>query len=221
MILHKKTPRDSETEDTLREPDITAAGPPGEEELLRRARDGDDDAFGEIVTLYERFVYNTACRVISRYGGSPNDAEDASQAAFLKAWRSLSAFRGECSFTTWLFRITVNCAKDILRTDLRHPTVSLTQENNDGEDTEWDLPETNTDFLPEVNLEKRERIEGIRRAIASLPEEQRQVLILRDIQELPYSDISEKLGLELGTVKSRLNRARQNLKIILTDGNFL
>lgn len=221
MILHKKTPRDPETEDTLREPDITAAGPPGEEELLRRARDGDDDAFGEIVTLYERFVYNTACRVISRYGGSPNDAEDASQTAFLKAWRSLSAFRGECSFTTWLFRITVNCAKDILRTDLRHPTVSLTQENNDGEDTEWDLPETNTDFLPEVNLEKRERIEGIRRAIASLPEEQRQVLILRDIQELPYSDISEKLGLELGTVKSRLNRARQNLKIILTDGNFL
>ncbi|MBQ8512848.1 MAG: sigma-70 family RNA polymerase sigma factor, partial [Clostridia bacterium] len=127
----------------------------------------------------------------------------------------------ECSFTTWLFRIAVNCAKDAQRTSGRHRTVSLTQEDEDGEGAEWDLPETNEEFLPEESLDKRERITGIRRAIGELPDEQRQVLILRDLHELPYSQIAELLSLELGTVKSRLNRARQNLKNILKNGNFL
>jgi len=222
MILHKKTPQDPETEEAFRETENIGSAPPSaEEELLRRARDGDDDAFGEIVTLYERFVYNTACRILSQNGASVSEAEDVAQSAFFKAWRNLSSFRGECSFTTWLFRITVNCAKDSLRTASRHPTVSMTQEDRDGEETEWDLPETNADLIPEENLEKRERIEGIRRAIDALPQDQRQVLILRDIQELPYTEIARILELELGTVKSRLNRARQNLKNILSDGNFL
>ncbi len=222
MILHKKSPQVPEATEAVQEPLRIGSDPPSaEEELLRRARDGDDDAFGEIVTLYERFVYNTACRILTQSGGSVSDGEDVAQSAFLKAWRNLSSFRGECSFTTWLFRITVNCAKDTIRSAARHPTVSITQSDEDGEETEWDLPETNAELLPEENLEKRERIESIRRAIAELPEDQRQVLILRDIQELPYTQIAELLELELGTVKSRLNRARQNLKNILTDGNFL
>lgn len=190
--------------------------------LVARARDGDDDAFGEIVSLYERFVYNTVCRVLSSSDGPVSDAEDAAQAAFIKAWRNLSSFRGECSFTTWLFRIAVNCAKDAQRTASRHRTVSLTRTDDDDDDgEEWDLPETNTGLLPEDSLERNERITGIRRAIAELPEEQRQVLILRDLHELPYTEIAGMLSLELGTVKSRLNRARQNLKNILKNGNFL
>jgi len=227
MIIHKKIPPEDESySGDVQVPD--PGGPPADEDpggaldvLIRRARDGDDDAFGEIVTVCERFVYNTACRILSQSGGSLSDAEDVAQAAFLKAWRNLASFRGECSFTTWLFRITVNCARDTVRSAARHPTVSITKTDEDGGETEWDLPETNTELLPEENLEKRERIEGIRRAIESLPEEQRQVLILRDLQELPYTQIAEMLGLELGTVKSRLNRARLNLKNILTDGNFL
>ncbi len=229
MMIHKKLPPEDERfSGDVQVPEKN--GPPVPDPagndggvldgLIRRAKDGDDEAFGEIVTLCERFVYNTACRILAQSDGGISDAEDVAQAAFLKAWRSLGSFRGECSFTTWLFRITVNCAKDALRTSSRHPTVSITR-TDDGEEKEWDLPETNTDLLPEENLEKRERIEGIRRAINELPEEQRQVLILRDLQELPYTQIAEMLELELGTVKSRLNRARLNLKNILTNGNFL
>lgn len=221
MIKEKQTPGERWT---VMEPDT--ADPAGVDAseidtLLRRARDGDDDAFGEIVSLYERFVFNTACRILSSGTGSVSDAEDVAQAAFIKAWRSLSSFRGDCSFSTWIFRITVNCAKDAQRTANRHRTVSLTQPDEDGDEAEWDLPETSPELLPEENLERREKAEGIRRAIAELPEEQRQVLVLRDLHELPYSQISELLSLELGTVKSRLNRARQNLKNILKNGNFL
>lgn len=191
------------------------------DQLVARARDGDDDAFGEIVSLYERFVFNTVCRVLSASDSSLSDADDAVQAAFIKAWRNLSSFRGECSFATWLFRIAVNCTRDMLRSAGRRKTVSLTREDDDGETDEWDLPETNTAFLPEENLERRERADAVRRAVEQLPEDQRQVLVLRDLHELPYTQISEMLSLELGTVKSRLNRARRNLKNILKNGNFL
>lgn len=225
MIIHKKIPPEEEQFSGDMPVTESAQGRIDEdgalEELIRRARDGDDEAFGEIVTICERFVYNTACRILAQSDGALSEAEDVAQTAFIKAWRNLASFRGDCSFTTWLFRITVNCARDALRTSARHPTVSMSRTDDDGEEQEWDLPETNTDLIPEENLEKRERIAGIRNAIAQLPEEQRQVLVLRDLHELPYTQIAEMLQLELGTVKSRLNRARLNLKNILANGNFL
>ncbi len=189
-------------------------------ELVRRARDGDSDAFGEIVSELERFVYNTAVNLL-RTSGAPVDlAEDVAQDAFIKAWRSLSSFRGDSSFSTWLYRITVNTARDTVRELSRRGTLSVTRED-DGELTEWDLPVTSGDTIPEDVLEKKERILGVRRAIESLPDEQRQIIVLRDIHELSYTEIAEKLELELGTVKSRLSRARANLKTILENGNFI
>ncbi len=189
--------------------------------LVDRAKSGDTDAFSEIVSCYERFVYNTACRVLTASGMSVSEADDIAQDALIKAWRSLSSFRGDCSFSTWLFRVTVNTARDTIRSSTRRPVVSLTRQENDDEEPEiWDVPVTSGDEIPEEAAERRETIEAVRRAVESLPDDQRQAIVLRDIHDLPYSEISAILGVEVGTVKSRINRGRANLKKILKNGNF-
>lgn len=190
--------------------------------LVERAKSGDTDAFSEIVSCYERFVYNTACRVLTASGMSVSDADDIAQDALIKAWRSLSSFRGECSFSTWLFRVTVNTARDVIRNNARRPVISLTRPTDDEEEPEiWDVPVTSGDDIPEEAAERRETIEAVRRAVESLPDEQRQVIVLRDIHDLPYSEIAKILGTEVGTIKSRISRGRANLKKILKNGNFL
>ncbi|MBE6709717.1 MAG: sigma-70 family RNA polymerase sigma factor [Ruminococcaceae bacterium] len=189
--------------------------------LVKRAKSGDTDAFSEIVTCYERFVYNTACRVLTASGLSVADADDIAQDSLIKAWRSISTFRGECSFSTWLFRVTVNTARDVIRTNARRPVVSLTRSEDDDEEPEiWDVPVTSGDEIPEEAAERRETIEAVRRAVESLPDDQRQAIVLRDIHGLPYDEISRILGAEVGTIKSRINRGRTNLKKILKNGNF-
>lgn len=189
--------------------------------LVKRAKSGDTDAFSEIVTCYERFVYNTACRVLTASGLSTADADDIAQDSLIKAWRSISTFRGECSFSTWLFRVTVNTARDVIRTNARRPVVSLTRSEDDDEEPEiWDVPVTSGDEIPEEAAERRETIEAVRRAVESLPDDQRQAIVLRDIHGLPYDEISRILGAEVGTIKSRINRGRTNLKKILKNGNF-
>ena len=100
--------------------------------LVRRAQTGDETAFSEIVTLYERFVFHTAVRVLRMSGGNPDDGEDVAQNVFLKAWRSLDSFRGDCAVSTWLYRITVNAARDQVRVAMRHETLSLTAAEDDG-----------------------------------------------------------------------------------------
>lgn len=189
--------------------------------LVKRAKSGDTNAFSEIVTCYERFVYNTACRVLTASGLSVADADDIAQDSLIKAWRSLSTFRGECSFSTWLFRVTVNTARDVIRTNARRPVVSLTRSEDDDEEPEiWDVPVTSGDEIPEEAAERRETIEAVRRAVESLPDDQRQAIVLREIHGLPYDEISRILGAEVGTIKSRINRGRTNLKKILKNGNF-
>lgn len=189
--------------------------------LVERAKSGDTDAFSEIVSCYERFVYNTACRVLTASGMSVSDADDIAQDALIKAWRALPAFRGDCSFSTWLFRVTVNTARDVIRSTARRPVVSLTRQENDDEEPEiWDVPVTSGDEIPEEAAERRETIEAVRRAVESLPDDQRQAIVLRDIHDLPYSEIAEILGVEVGTIKSRINRGRANLRKILRNGNF-
>ena len=190
--------------------------------LVERAKSGDTEAFSEIVSCYERFVYNTACRVLTASGMSVSDADDIAQDALLKAWRSLSSFRGDCSFSTWIFRVTVNTARDAIRSTARRPVVSLTRQDSEEDEPEiWDIPVTSGDELPEEAAERRETIEAVRRAVESLPDDQRQVIVLRDIHDLPYSEIAKILGAEIGTIKSRINRGRANLKKILIQGNFL
>lgn len=190
--------------------------------LVERAKAGDTEAFSEIVECYEKFVYHTACRVLTASGQSTADAEDIAQDALFKAWRSLSSFRGDCSFSTWIFRVTVNTARDVIRTSARRPVVSLTRQDDEDEEPEiWDVPVTSGSEIPEEMAEQRELIETVRRAVESLPEEQRHAVVLRDIHELPYSEISAILGVGVNTVKSRISRGRANLKKILQNGNFL
>ena len=212
-------PPDSEVEKELRG-DIDDRA--DVDKLVKRAQSGDDEAFSSLVEIFEKFVYNTALRYLSAAAQPTEAADDIAQNTFIKAWRSLSSFRGECLFSTWLFRIAANSVRDYIRHKNRHQTVSLTSSEEDDDDNkEWDVPVTSGDTVPESSLEKKELILGVRRAIEQLPEDQRAVVVMRDIHELPYKTIADTLGIELGTVKSRLNRGRANLKTILKNGNFI
>ncbi len=207
--------RTEQDDTTMEKLPSTTEDEPKIKKLVALSTDGDESAFGELVGIYERFVYHTALRTLRSCGGNSDDGEDVAQDAFLKAWRSLSAFRGECAFSTWLYRITVNCAKDHCRIEGRHPTVSLTMSENEEPDMQLEIPVSEGDTIPEAALERKETTRLVREAIGALPEEMRTVLLLRDMEDLPYADIADLLHLEVGTVKSRLNRARMALKQLL------
>ena len=188
-----------------------------EEELavIRRVQKGDVNAFEALVSAYEKNVYNLALRMM----GNAQDAEDMAQEAFLKAYNSLPGFRGDSKFSVWLYRIVSNVCLDQLRKKSKRPTVSLSMEDEDGEETQLDLPDTAQS--PEELLEKKLTREAVRRGLAQLPEDARQILLLREIQGLSYEEIGEALGLEPGTVKSRIFRARKRLcAFLLEDGNI-
>jgi len=183
--------------------------------VIRKVQSGDVNAFEELVTAYQKNVYNLALRMT----GNPQDAEDMAQEAFLKAYNSLSSFRGESRFSVWLYRIVSNVCLDYLRKNGKRSTVSLSVEDDDGEDIQLELPDTSQS--PEEVLEKKLTREAVRRGLASLPPDSRQILLLREIQGLSYEEIGEVLGLESGTVKSRIFRARKKLvDFLLQDGNI-
>ncbi|MDI6895191.1 MAG: sigma-70 family RNA polymerase sigma factor [Bacillota bacterium] len=178
------------------------------EGLLERCRRGNVEAFEELIAPYMQKVYNLALR-LSR---NPEDASDLAQEALLRAFVSLRDFRGECAFSTWLYRITFNVCRDEARRRRRHPAVSLDEPlaSAEGEKTPRQLVSTAGDPVEEA--EGREVREVIWEGIRSLSPEFRAVLVLRDIEGLAYEEIAEALDISLGTVKSRLNRARSALK---------
>ena len=160
----------------------------------------------------QKQVYNLCLRM----SGNPEDAFDLSQEAFLRAWRALAQYQFEAEFSTWLFRLTRNVCIDFLRKQKRQPTVPLETEQ-DGETLELPLPDSAPG--PEELALHDEKRRVLAEAMQALPEEQREILILRVVNDLPYERIAEILDLQLGTVKSRLARARMQLKKILADGN--
>lgn len=183
-----------------------------EEALIRRAAAGDDGAFEKLVLAHQKQVYNLCLRL----SGSPEDAYDLSQEAFIKAWRGLAQYQFGAEFSTWLYRLTRNVCIDHLRRLRRQPSVPLETEQ-DGELIELPLPDSAPG--PEERALHGEKQRVLAEAMQALAEEQREILILRVVNDLPYEQIAEILGLPLGTVKSRLARARIQLKKILTDGN--
>ncbi len=188
-----------------------------EEELhiIRRVLDGDTNAFEGLVLEHQKNVYNLALKML----GNPEDAMDASQECFLRAFRSLSGFQGDSRFSVWLYRLTSNVCIDFLSKKKRRAEVPLTFSDEDDEERELEIPDER--FSPETILDRSERIKAVRDGLSRLPEEYRNILTLREIGGMRYEELSDALGLELGTVKSKLFRARKKLCAILLEcGNF-
>lgn len=178
-----------------------------EEELavIERVRSGDTNAFEALVTAYQKQIYNLTLRYVS----NPEDAADLTQEAFLRAYRSLDSFRGDSRFSVWLYRLTTNVCIDLLRSRGRSSASSLTVENEDEEPEELDIPDGR--FEPQKELERRELQRAVQEGLQSLTEDAREIVILRELEGLSYAEIGDRLGLEPGTVKSRLFRARKAL----------
>lgn len=177
------------------------------EETLIKAREGDPDAFREIYLAHHASIYRYA---ISETG-DPDEAQDITQDTFVRAWTSLNGFRGDSSLLHWLFRITRNLVIDRARARKRRPTLSLdAPRNRESDETVGDRVAAKTK-TPEQTAETNEELTRFRTALAGLPEAQRSVFILREWENLPYDKIAERLGLNEGTVKSRLARAREAL----------
>jgi len=182
-------------------------------QLIEAARRGDQDAFAELVRLYEKRVFALTMRMCK----NPEDAAEAAQETFLAAWQGLAFFRGEASFSTWLYRLASNSCVDLLRKEGRHkaaagPSLNDEEVNIDAADP---LP------TPQEEAERKELREQIETGLAALSPEHRQVLILREMHQLSYDEIAETLDMDIGTVKSRISRGRKQLrKILLESGNF-
>lgn len=183
--------------------------------VVRRVLEGDVNAYEELVLAYEKNVYNLALRMV----GNAQDAEDMAQEAFLKAYNSLSGFRGDSKFSVWLYRIVNNVCLDHLRRQNRRQASSLSVEDDEGEESQLDIPDESQS--PEALLERSLTKDAVRRGLQTLPAEQRQILLLREIQGMSYEEIGQCLDLEPGTVKSRIFRARKRLcAFLLSDGNI-
>ena len=186
-----------------------------EERVIARVLEGDGNAFESLVLANQRKVYNLCLKMT----GNPSDAEDLAQDAFIRAYHSLGSFKGDSSFTKWLYRLTTNVCIDHLRREKRRDIGSLTYQDEAGTVQELEVPDMR--FTPEPALERREVEEGISRGLKSLSAEHREILIMREIEGLSYEEIGAILGLTPGTVKSRISRARLNLsKFLLATGNI-
>lgn len=185
-----------------------------DELLIRRAQRGDADAFEQLLLEHQKNVYNLCYRM----AGNPDDAMDLSQETFLRAWRCLDQYQFASAFSTWLYRLCSNICIDFLRRRRRQQTVPLTFEDADGEEQTYAVPDVQP--LPEEQVELKLTRETLAAAMAQLLPEHRAVLQLRVVNEMSYEQIADVLDIQIGTVKSRLSRARNQLKRILERGNL-
>jgi len=186
-----------------------------ERRLVEVAQRGDVESFNELVRLFEGRVYTLCYRML----GDAESAADAAQDAFLSAFRNLKSFRGG-SFRSWMLRIATNTCYDVLRVRKRRPSVSLDIEADD-ESASSPLQIADTAESPDDFSLRRELAAAIQDGLTTLPDEQRIVLILSDIQGLPYEEIAQITNSNLGTVKSRLSRGRARLREVLKAGELL
>ena len=184
-----------------------------EQRWIAAARNGDQESFEKLVRLYEKRVFS----LTSRMCRNSADAEEAAQEAFLAAWQALPAFRGDASFATWLYRLVSNACVDILRREGRHQVMA--GPSLDDEESSPEPPDKSPS--PHALAERAELRRQIEAGLAALPPEYRQGLILREIHQCTYDEIAQICSIDLGTVKSRINRGRKRLrKILLESGNF-
>lgn len=177
--------------------------------LVERALDGDIAGFEKLVTRYQNKIMGYVGRMTN---GDREEAEDITQEAFIKAYRSLDSFRGQASFSTWLYKIATNLCIDRARTRKRRPQQAYSlDEPYDKEDDKGGREIADSRFEPSKGVEREEMRTIVRQTVAEMPEKQRQVLIMCDLQGMAYENIAEVLGIPLGTVKSRIFHARADL----------
>ena len=182
-----------------------------EHKLIKKCVKGNIDAFEELISKYEKTAYNIALKMLK----NPDDALDISQEAFIKVYKSIGSFNFESSFSTWLYRIVTNSCLDFLRKNkTKIYSIDNPIETEDGQVQREIVDNSDT---PEELLEKKMTKELVHKCIEKLDENHRVVILLRDIQDFSYEEISEILDCSIGTVKSRINRARSNLKNIIIN----
>ena len=173
-----------------------------ESRLIQRASGGDAEAFNALMRDHERRMYAVALRMC----GNPEDAQDCLQEAMLRAYRAISGFKAQSSFSTWVYRITMNTCLDELRKRKSRPSTSL-----DGLlDAGWSPQDG--DESPEGHAVRQEMRQRLQRMIGELPEDMRAAIVLRDIQGCSYEEIAQTLNANVGTIKSRISRGREKLR---------
>ena len=178
-----------------------------DELLLKRAQRGDPDAFEQLMTPLENLIW----RVCWHYTGERETASDCAQEAMVKIWRSLGNYRGECAFESWIYRIAANCSLDAMRKKKRDKSESIEPLREQGFDPADPDPGT------EERVIAADEHRRLRECIARLPEDQREALVLTQLEGVPYETAAEQLGVSEGTVKSRVNRAKARLKEWMTE----
>lgn len=179
--------------------------------LIQKLKAGDSDAYDSLNREYAGKMFRLACRL-----AGPEEAEDLVQEAFLQIYRSMDSFRGDCSIGTWVYKITTNVCQDYLRRKNRRGWRYLFSLDWLKSETDRELPSPLLE-PPEI-AEIKDDLERLRLAIATLPVEQRAVLVLHDLEQLTYQEVADVLGIALGTVKSRLFYARQKVRLIFEGG---
>lgn len=175
-----------------------------DQELVERAQAGDQKAFERLVEKYQRKLG----RLLSRFIRDHAEVEDVSQEAFIKAYRALPSFRGESAFYTWLYRIGINTAKNFLATNGKKMVISADVANEEGE--MFDLSDQLADdHTPEAEMMNREILQTVEAAVARLPEDLRRAITLREMEGLSYDEIAQIMDCPIGTVRSRIFRARE------------
>ena len=178
--------------------------------LIERSQKGDRNAFDDLIRKHEKRAYQYAFRLTS----NPEEAGDVVADAFVRVYSALHNFKGQSAFTTWLYRILTNCFLDMRKREKSRPTTSLeaalvTDDGDLERQVQDDAP------TPHAQAEKSERERAVERAVAHLPEYQQAMIMMYHVENLSYEEIAEALDLPIGTVKSRLNRARLSLREIL------
>ena len=182
-----------------------------DELLLRRAQSGDPEAFEQLIGPLEQLVW----RICWHYTGNREAAEDCGQETMIRIWRSLESYRGDCALESWVYRIAANCCMDWLRKKKRDKSVSVEPLQEQGFDPADPSPGTEDQVVAEDEHRR------LREAITQLPDEQREALILTQLEKVPYEEAAQMLGVSEGTIKSRVNRAKARLKEILSaDGEL-
>jgi len=183
-----------------------------ERELIRKAKGGDEDSFEALILSCKGKAYNIALR----YMGNEEDALDAMQESFIKVFRHLGKFNEQSRFDTWVFRIVVNSCNDMLRKSKRGGTTDIFYKNDEHEDVALEIADSGPG--PHELLEKKEESGYLLNCLEQVGAEHKEVLILRDIKGFSYDEIAEILECSMGTVKSRISRARNKLKEIYFSG---